>query len=52
MVVPDMQEITPILQRAGCERDRRTIDGRKTVIWVGVTVPVYYTNTAPDQGKQ
>jgi putative DNA primase/helicase len=37
--VPDMREVAPVLANAGCMTTRRTMRGRKSVIWLGVSIP-------------
>jgi hypothetical protein len=47
--IPSMQEVVPVLIAAGCTRDRKTINGHKFVIWLGVNVPSTDDSTASHQ---
>ena len=44
-----LDEITPLLKSAGCQTERRTVDGRKSVVWRGVCLADDTANTMADQ---
>lgn len=50
--LPQLNEVTAVLEARGCQSSRRVIDGKRSVVWDGVSVTSEFSHTRSDQGER